>query len=242
MRVLILQHSPVDHAGVFGEYFEADGISCKSVRVERGEQIPRPDDYDVLWIMGGPQDTWQEDEFPWLVEEKVWIREAVRDRRMPVMAFCLGAQLLADALGGEVGRMDKAEFGLFDVALTEAGKTDPLFENVDPVYKTLHWHGAEIKRLPSDMPILAETPGCKIQAFRATPTAYGIQYHMELTAETVTEWGNYDDYRGGLVAVLGDDAVPKLDAEAKQHMPECQRMARQLYDNFMGLVQRSAAS
>ncbi len=65
---------------------------------------------------------------------------------------------------------------------------------------------------------------------------------MELTAETVTEWGNYDDYRGGLVAVLCDDAVPKLDAEAKQHMPECQRMARQLYDNFMGLVQRSAAS
>ncbi len=227
---------------MFGDYFKADGITCESVRVERGEPIPRPDDYDVVWIMGGPQDTWQEDEFPWLVEEKAWIREAVRNRRMPVMGFCLGAQLLADALGGEVGRMAKPEFGLFDVSLTDAGKIDPLFKNVNPVYKTLHWHGAEVKRLPPDMPVLAETPDCKIQAFRATPTAYGIQYHMELTPQTVTEWGTYEDYRGGLVAVLGEDAVPKLDAEAKRHMPECQHMARQLYDNFMGLARRSTAS
>lgn len=238
MQVLVLQHSPVDHLGVFGDYFEADGVRCDSIHVHDGENIPPLEGYDMLWIMGGPQDTWQENEYPWLIEEKQLIREAVNDHSLPVMGFCLGAQVLADALDGEVGRMEKPEFGLFDVALTDVGKADPLFEGIDPVYKTLHWHGAEVKRLPAGMPILAETPDCKVQAFRAAPRVYGIQCHMELTPDTVTEWGAYEPYLDGLVAVLGDNAVPRLDAEAKRHMSECHRIARRFYDNFMRMVRQ----
>ena len=104
MRALVFQHIKIEHPGVFRDFLDADGIRWDAVELDEGEAIPSLADYDLLWVMGGPMDTFEEDIHPWLVAEKEAIREAVAVRGLPFIGFCLGHQLLADAMGGEVGR------------------------------------------------------------------------------------------------------------------------------------------
>src|SRR6185369_7395324 len=102
MRILVLQHASVEHPGIFREFFRADGYAWDTVELDAGETIPALEPYDFMLVMGGPQDTWQEAEHPWLVAEKAAIRRFVLDMRRPYLGICLGHQLLAAALGGKV--------------------------------------------------------------------------------------------------------------------------------------------
>ena len=138
MRVLVFQHIPVEHPGVFREFLAVDGHGWLAVELDTGEAIPDLGDFDMLWVMGGPMDTWQEDDYPWLIDEKRAIREAVYERKMPFLGICLGAQLLADALGGTTGPMRTSEVGVMEVGLTEEGLVDPLFDGFASNLRCLH--------------------------------------------------------------------------------------------------------
>jgi GMP synthase-like glutamine amidotransferase len=236
MHFLVLQHIPFEHPGIFRDFLAADGIAWDAVELDAGEPIPALDGYDALWVMGGPMDVWQEAEHPWLVAEKRAIREAVADRGMPFLGLCLGHQLLGEALGGRVGSMERAEVGIHDVDLTEAGAADPLLVGLPMRFKALQWHGAEVAEAPPGAVVLARSPACDIQAIRVGRRAYGLQYHIELTAETVREWGDVPAYQRSLDRILGPGALPRLEHEAGQLMAEFNQNARRLYDNFMALL------
>src|SRR5215470_17285074 len=143
MRFLVFQHIAIEHPGIFRDFMAADGITWDAVELDAGEEIPPLDRYDALWVMGGPMDVWEEDGHPWLAAEKRAIRAAV-ERELPFMGICLGHQLLGAAMGGRVAKAAQAEVGVLDVALTEAGRGDPLFQGMAPVFKALQWHGAEV--------------------------------------------------------------------------------------------------
>jgi GMP synthase-like glutamine amidotransferase len=244
MRFLILQHIAIEHPGIFLDFFAADGILWDAVELDAGESIPPFDGYDALWVMGGPMDVWEEDQHPWLVAEKRAIRHAVIERELPYMGVCLGHQLLAAALGGSVAKAARAEVGILDVELTEAGRGDPLFDGIAPRFKALQWHGAEVAAPPAGAVVLARSPLCRVQAMRAGRHAYGMQYHTELTPATVSEWGRVPAYACALDQTLGQGALPQFDAEARRHMADFNRDSKRLYENFMktsGLRQRLAA-
>ncbi len=114
MRVLVFQHIACEHPGIFRDFLKADGFTYDAVELDEARDSAL-DRYDALWVMGGPMDTWEEDQHPWLIAEKAAIREAVIDRRLPYFGLCLGHQLLAAALGGEVGKMAISEVGLLGV-------------------------------------------------------------------------------------------------------------------------------
>ena len=110
-------------------------------------------------------DVWEEAAHPWLVAEKRAIREWVAEDR-PFLGFCLGHQLLADALGGRVGPAVASEVGVMDVGLETAGRGDPLFAGLPETLTCMQWHSAAVTALPAGATLLAGSPVCPVQAFR----------------------------------------------------------------------------
>jgi GMP synthase-like glutamine amidotransferase len=240
MHILVFQHIPVEHPGIFRDFLAEDEISWDAVELDAGDRIPSLDGYDALWVMGGPMDVWEEDKHPWLAPEKAAIREAVGERGMPFLGVCLGHQLLAAALGGRVAPMKAPEVGILDVRFTPEGARDRLFGGLASPIKCLQWHGAEVVEPPADATILASSPACAVQAVRVGDRAYGLQYHVELTASTISDWGAVPVYQQSLERTLGTGSMPRLDAEARLRMPIFNRDARCLYDNFMSLAVRES--
>jgi GMP synthase-like glutamine amidotransferase len=237
--VLVFQHIPIEHPGIFRDFLAADGLRYRAVELDAGESIPDLAGYDALWVMGGPMDVWEEERHPWLIAEKAAIREAVLERRMAFLGVCLGHQLLADALGGEVAP-GQPEVGVLEIELTEAGRSSPLFEGLTARQPCLQWHGAEVRRPPEGAQVLARSAQSEVQAIQVGARAFGLQYHIEITPLTVAEWAEVPAYAEALRRTLGADALPAFEAQATAHMAEFNRVARRLYDNFMTVLRASA--
>lgn len=242
MRILVFQHVPVEHPGAFCRLWRENGDEWCTVELDAGQVIPNLDNFDLLVAMGGPMDVWQEDRHPWLGPEKAAIRHWVKDLGRPFLGVCLGHQLLAAALGGVVRLMDKPEIGLGEVALTEAGRQDPLFAGFAAPVETFRWHGAEISQLPDGAEVLAMNSACSVQAFRYGPHAYGLQYHVEITDLTVTEWSNIPEYRAGLERILGPGATTRLSELVARRLPSFSASARRLNDNISAIVAASRSA
>ncbi|MFT5111491.1 MAG: GMP synthase-like glutamine amidotransferase [Parasphingorhabdus sp.] len=230
-QVCVFQHIDLEHPGIFREFLDADGHAWQPVELDVGEAIPDLRDFDALWVMGGPMDVWQEKENPWLVAEKAAIREAVTELKLPYLGFCLGHQLLAEALGGRVGLSVNPEIGILDVHRV-AEQASPFLQDVPASIKSLQWHSAEVQSVPSDVPILMQTPACAIQAISYASHAFSVQFHVELTASTVGEWCEIPEYRMALEKSLGEGAMSAMDSDATTHMTEFNQLSKLLYDNW----------
>ena len=235
MRALVFQHIAIEHPGILRDFMAADGVAWDAVELDEGQPIPPLEGYDALLVMGGPMDVWQEAEHPWFVAEKAAIRRWVTELKRPYLGLCLGHQLLASALGAEVGP-GKPEIGVLPVELTAEGRRDRLLAGLPGTLQALQWHSAEVKALPPGAVTLASSPLCPINALRVGERAWGLQFHVEVTGVTVDEWGEVPAYACALDASLGQGALPKFRAAAAAAMPGFNAAAKRLYDNFMGVV------
>ena len=236
MRLLVFQHIDCEHPGSLRRFLAEDQIEWDAVNLHAGEPIPPLEDYDALWVMGGPMDVWDVVEHPWLVPEKAAIRKWVRDLEKPYLGLCLGHQLLADALGGTCGPQRPPEIGILDVELTEAGRKDPLFEGLPHRQKFLQWHSVNVAQAPEGATVLASSDICKVQAMRIGKHAWSMQYHAEIEPDTVANWGEVPAYHNALLAALGDDGLTAMQSAADEHMPAFLSCAETLYRNFVRQV------
>lgn len=232
-RALVFQHMDHDHPGRFLDYFAEDGIVPEPVRLFEGQAIPSLSPYDFLFVLGGAQDTWQEEFYPWLVAEKQAIHEWVATRAKPYFGVCLGHQLLATALGGEVALAEKGEVGVFDVELTEQGVSHPLMQGVQASSKVMQWHMAEVTRAPEGAAVLASSERISVQAMAVGDHAMSTQFHCEFTPQTVAGWSSLPSYVANLEKHLGEEAYPRLMKQSFPLMPQMARMTRQIYDNLV---------
>jgi GMP synthase-like glutamine amidotransferase len=229
-RALIIQHMNYDHPGRFLDWFAEDGIVPHPVRVFEGEEIPSLAKYDMMFVLGGSQDTWQETDYPYLSAEKAAIREWVWDRAKPYFGVCLGHQLLATALGGEVAPAAKGEVGVFEVTLRN--EEGGFFAGLAPQQRVMQWHHAEVKRAPQGAAVLASSTDCAVQSLAIDEHALSTQFHCEFTPQTVATWGSVPSYVAVLEKELGARAYQRLLEQSYPHMPEMARNTKLVWDNF----------
>ena len=235
-RILVFQHLLIEHPGIFRDFFKEDGIESTIVELDEGEQIPDLKEFDALWVMGGPMDVWEEAEYPWLIDEKAAIRKAVRELKIPYVGICLGHQLLADALGGEVGPGDHAEVGVLAIYKTDLGKQSLYLKDLPDKMNCLQWHSAEVKSAPSEMDILSYSDKCAIQSLSLGAQVFTMQYHQEIIASTVSDWSTVPAYKAALEKSLGENAVNKFEQDALDNMDDFNKTARKLYENWKLMV------
>jgi GMP synthase-like glutamine amidotransferase len=240
-RVLVLQHLAAEGPGSIGDHLTTAGMELTIVELDEGGLIPPLRDFDLLLVMGGPMDVWEEGLYPWMSEEKRAIRQWVFELERPYVGVCLGHQLLADALGGEVGTMARPEIGVHEIELTPEGLRDPLFSGLPSRVRGLQWHGAQVVRLPPGGVNLAANPYCGIQALRVGPCAWGVQFHLEVDESTVPEWALVPQYRATLETHGRGDADWLGNAVAL-HLPTLRRDAKTLLAPVIATVERDHAS
>lgn len=236
MKFLVIKHVVVEGLGVFEQFCHDAGIAIDTVELEKGEAFPKLEGYSALWVMGGPMNVSDEEECPWLVDEKILIKTAVQDLRLPYMGICLGAQLLADALGGEVKPMPSPEVGLLQVTMTPAGLNHPLMAGLPETLTVLQWHGQEVKRLPLGATLLASSTHCQVQAYVFRDYAFGLQFHSEATDVTVEDWVQIPAYRADLEVTLGLSGTEDLKQSVDKQLAVMNREAKIVFDNFLQIV------
>ena len=233
MKLLVFQHIECEHPGILRSFLAEDNVQWQAVELDAGEAIPALQDFDALWVMGGPMDVWDVEANPWLIPEKQAIRTWVRELKRPYLGLCLGHQLLADALGGTCGPQNPPEIGVLDIQLTDAAAKDPVFSGLPTTQKCLQWHSVCVAQPPENTTVLASSDICRVQAMRVGDCAWSMQYHVELEADTVANWGEIPAYRNALEKAMGPTGMEVMRSDSDAHMSSFAANARKLYDNFM---------
>ena len=212
---LVLQHIGCEDLGTIEQAMIHRGISYRYVRLFDGDPLPEDiKNYSGLIILGGPMNVYEEDVYPYLKDEDILIKEAVK-RRIPVLGICLGGQLIAKATGAKVNKGTKKEIGWYDLLLTPGGKADKVFKNSPERLTVFQWHGDTFD-IPSDATLLAGSVLFPNQAFRIGDNIYGLQFHLEVTQKMISRWINeYKDELSSLDYIDPEKIIKDTDKYIK---------------------------
>jgi GMP synthase (glutamine-hydrolysing) len=186
-KILVFQHVPYEPLGTLDPLLKQAGFRIRYVNFGRNpNERPTLDGYAALIILGGPMNADNTAEFPHLATELELIVEALQ-RDMSILGICLGAQLLAKALGGTIHASAGREIGWYSIDLTEAGQNDPVLSTFGQQSEVFQWHD-DVIELPADTEHLAGSDNCPVQAFRHGEHAYGFQFHLEVDGALIERW------------------------------------------------------
>lgn len=232
-EVLVLRHIAIEGPGLFGPLLEAAGLPHRIVDLEAGERVPdSPAGIRAVVCLGGPMGVDEVDRYPFLRDEVRFIRQCL-EGAVPFLGICLGAQLLARAAGASVGPAPRREIGWYEVDLTPAGRADPLFAGLPDPLPVFHWHGDTFD-LPPGGVLLATSGPVANQAIRVGQVAYGLQFHLEVTASMVGEWA--EAYAGELAAVAWQLAPAAPLEEPGDYPGRVAEAGRALFAAFLRLA------
>lgn len=229
MKIIVIMHVESEGPGSLGSFLESAGAEALTIRLYAGDHLPTDlSGFDAVVSMGGPMNVYEEDKHPFLKEETVFLKHTV-EADMPTLGVCLGAQMIAKAVGARVTKSPNKEVGWGQVTLTRNGSEDLLFKGLPATFEVLQWHG-DMFHIPADGALLAASNDCPHQAFRYR-NALGLQFHLEVTEEILLDW-------------FGDSKEIKLyDVMNRYHeiREGLEQNAQTVYSNFLDLVRTVSA-
>jgi GMP synthase (glutamine-hydrolysing) len=234
VEAAVLQHVWCETPGYFEDLLIRKGYHVTVVELDDGESLPDPTEIDLALVLGGPMSVNDEASFPFLAEEKEWIAAVVNAGR-GFFGVCLGAQLLSASLGGAVTPGSRPEVGVLPVSLTDAGRLDPVLGELGETFDVLQWHGDTFE-VPSGATLLAGSAAFAHQAFSYGSSAYGVQFHLEVTREMVESWATIPEYVDYLDTALGQGGYETLLEDFDRHSPALEQRATLMFSRFLDQV------
>jgi GMP synthase (glutamine-hydrolysing) len=232
MRALAIIHQRDAGPGVFADATRSLGVELDPwLRAETGSPPRDPADYDAVLTFGGAMHADHEDRHPWLREEKALLADLL-ERGVPLLAVCLGAQLLAEAAGAPARPARRPEIGWYEVEVTAEGAADPLLGPLAPRFEAFQWHSYEFPLPPGATP-LATSALC-LQACRLNDRAWGIQFHAEVTREDADAW--ISDYRNDEDAVRIGLDPEELRERTSKAIASWNELGRGLCERFLAVA------
>jgi len=233
-RLLVFQHVPHEILGTLDPLLRASGFRIRYVNFSR-QPDARPDvsDYHGLIVLGGPMNCDQSDRHPHLAAEIEIIQEALTHGK-PVLGICLGAQLIARALGARVSRNPVKEIGWYDLSPTEAGKTDPLFSKLADRQMIFQWHGDTFE-IPDGAVHLASSPDCRNQAFKYGDHVYALQFHLEVDEPMIRRWLHTPVNAREIENLGGEAFVARVQRETEAHIGGSVSLGNEIFGEFLRL-------
>jgi GMP synthase-like glutamine amidotransferase len=225
IKIHYLQHAPHEGPGYITDYAKNNNHSISSTKLYLNEILPGLNSFDVLVIMGGPMGVNDDKDFPWLIKEKIFIREAI-DSNKKIIGICLGSQLLASVLGASVYPNKEKEIGFFPVIKKTDHDLMSCFPDEPVVF---HWHG-DTYDLPQGALLLASSVACKNQAFLYGKNVLALQFHLEITEDLL---------EGFLYSGMDElEIKPYIQSEERiksgyQFIPTCNFLLEELLNFFL---------
>jgi len=183
LRIHYLQHVPFEGPGFIESWALVRGHRLTATRLYAGHRLPATEEFDWLFILGGPMNVYEESRYPWLAREKRFIGEALREGKV-LIGICLGAQLLACVLGAKVTRNPCVEIGWYPVQKASQASQSSLSGFLPDSFPAFHWHGDTFE-IPRGAVHLARSEACENQAFAFDERVVAFQFHLESTRESV---------------------------------------------------------
>lgn len=233
-KILVFQHVAHELLGTLNPLLKDSGFRIRYVNFDRDPAArPSLDGYFGLVVLGGPMSVDQVDLYPFLAVEVELVAEALQ-RGMPVLGICLGAQLLARALGADVRPHHSKEIGWYQINPTAAGADDPVFAGMSDTEHIFQWHGDTFD-IPSGAVHLASSPDCENQAFRYGDTAYGFQFHLEVDRPMVERWLTVPHNRQEITDLNGAIDPEQIRSDTLQHIDKLQRLSDDTFSRWIKL-------
>ncbi len=186
MNVLIIKHVEIEGPGLIEACLKQEKIPYRILDLQSSARLPKLDDLTHIALLGGPMNVYEEDHYPFLREEDLFIKEAIQ-RGKSILGICLGAQLIAKALGTRVFKAPHKEVGWYEVSLTEEGLRDFFFSDFPRRFPVFQWH-EDTFDIPKGGKLIAISTSVPHQAFRYGENTYGLQFHLEVTEEMIRAW------------------------------------------------------
>ena len=231
MAILIFEHSATTGALRLAATLRDYGHKLRVIGSDDHDELPGDlAEVDGVITTGGPQSV--SDDQPWISSE-IRFLQAAHEAELPIVGICFGSQLLAKALGGEVGPMKGGiELGWHEVNFTDAGRDDILHAGLGWKSMQFHWHSQQVTKPPPGARVLAESKRCSVQSWALGLRTYGFQYHPEVYPETIDIWAEDEPQALEEAGLLLD----KLNEQTREHYPAFERLAARLFESIALLL------
>jgi len=229
-HALVLQHFYENPPGRVGNLLDEHMIPYDLIHVGQ-DALPNPSTYGAIIVLGGTQHLYNKSKYPYTVHEEIYIRHAIEEH-VPYLGMCLGGQLLANAFQAPIRKLPKEHIGFLRIDFTVAGQKDPLYHDLPGYQQAFQWH-EDCFELPLGAISLAHHKDGANQAFRYLDAAYGVQYHIELTAAMLDTWLHDPTLKKEFIDEYGVERYKRVEQEAVYLYPTYASHAHTLVENFL---------